>query len=74
MQASVSKRKNRADNFSKTMLRLLSYFKGYRLVLVLVIFLVIFSSFANIYGTYMSKDVINYLTDHVLDPKPVQLE
>lgn len=67
------KRKNRADNFSKTMLRLFTYFKGFRFLLLLVIVLVVFSSFANIFGTYMSKDVINYLSSHVNDPKDLQL-
>ncbi len=46
----------------KTYARLLKYYKKNAPLLVLVFILVIFSSFANIYGTFMLKDVINAIT------------
>lgn len=45
----------------KTYFRLLSYYRYSWPLLSLVIILVLFSSFANIYGTFMLKDVINAL-------------
>ncbi len=49
-------------NFLKTMKRLLHYYKGWKLViLIVVIFLTIFSSISSIIGTFMLKDVINII-------------
>lgn len=70
----MSNKNKKNDSFSKTMLRLFTYFKGYRFLLFIVVILVIISALANILGTYMSKDVINYLTEHVNDEKAVQLQ
>lgn len=67
-------RKNRADNFPKTMKRLFTYFKGYRILLLFVVVLVVISALANIIGTYLSKNVINYLTLHVNDDKALQYQ
>lgn len=54
----MEKRKVNYKNNFKTLWRLLSYFKGYRFLLVIVIVLVIYTSFAQIYGTFMLKDII----------------
>ena len=49
----------RPKNFLSTMLRLFSYFKGKMLfLLVLVVLLAIYSSVANILGTYLSGTVV----------------
>ena len=70
----MSKKENQNNSFTKTMIRLFyTYFKGYRILLCFVVILVIISALANIIGTYLSKDVINYLTEHVNDSKDVQL-
>ena len=45
-------------NAFATLLKLFSFFKGYELLLVIVGILIIYTSFANIFGTYMLKDVI----------------
>ncbi len=70
----MSNKNKKNDSFLKTMLRLFTYFKGYRFLLFIVVILVIISALANILGTYMSKNVINYLTEHVNDEKAVQLQ
>ena len=49
----------RAKNSKKTLKRLLSYFKGYRLKVAIVIFAAIFSAFANVFGTYYLSIVID---------------
>ena len=54
----MEKRKVNYKNNFKTLWRLLSYFKGYRFLLAIVIVLVIYTSFAQIYGTFMLKDII----------------
>lgn len=43
----------------KVFLRLLKYYKSSIPLLIIVFFLICFSSFANIYGTFMVKDIIN---------------
>ena len=49
-------------NFLKTLKRLLHYYKGWKLViLIIVILLTIFSSISSIIGTFMLKDVINII-------------
>ena len=49
-------------NFLKTLKRLLHYYKGWKLViLIVVILLTIFSSLSSIIGTFMLKDVINII-------------
>lgn len=70
----MSNKNKKNDSFTSTMLRLFTYFKGYRFLLIVVIILVIISALANILGTYLSKDVINYLTEHVNDQKDIQLQ
>ncbi len=54
------KNKNRPQNTLKTFKELFKYFKGYYFVLTLVIIAVIYTSFAQTYGTYMLKDIIKY--------------
>lgn len=49
----------RAKNSLKTFKRLMTYFKGYRLKFTLVIFFAIFSSFANVFGTYCIRLVVD---------------
>ncbi|MFA6829270.1 MAG: ABC transporter ATP-binding protein [Bacilli bacterium] len=56
---------SRADKFFPTIFRLLSYFKGKRFIIFLVFILVVWSSLANILGTYLSKDVINSLSENL---------
>lgn len=52
----------RPINFFKTLIRLLSYYKGIKLfLLILVVLLTIFSSIASIVGTFMLKDVISII-------------
>lgn len=52
----------RPKNFFKTLIRLLSYYKGIKLfLLILVVLLTIFSSIASIVGTFMLKDVISII-------------
>lgn len=53
-----NKEKGKYKNSFKTLIRLLSYFKGYSFLLLIVIILVIYTSFAQIYGTFMLKDII----------------
>jgi len=49
----------RPQNFVKTFFRLLKYYKGYKaIILIIVIFLTIFSSIASIVGTFMLQNVI----------------
>lgn len=55
-----SLRRDRPQNFFKTLLRLLTYYKGYKkYLLILVILLTIFSSVASIVGTYTLQSVIS---------------
>ena len=52
----------RPKNFFKTLIRLLSYYKGIKLfLLILVVLLTIFSSIASIVGTFMLKNVISII-------------
>ena len=53
---------------SKVYRRLLKYYRKSLPLLILVIILVIYSAFANIYGTFMLKDVINAITNSQNDP------
>jgi ATP-binding cassette subfamily B multidrug efflux pump len=55
MRGAVSKPKN----MKKTLLRILSYMKEYRLQLVIVLFAVIVSAGANVAGIYFLKPLIN---------------
>ena len=52
-----------AANISKTLARVLSYFKPYWFLLVLVIFTAIGTALSNIFGTFFAGKV----TDHILD-------
>ena len=61
MRDNVIKR-DKPQNFFKSFFRIISYFKGWKaLVLVIVILLTIFSSIASIVGTYLLKDVITII-------------
>lgn len=52
----------RPQNFFKTFFRLLSYYKGVKgFILVLVVLLTIFSSIASIFGTFKLQDVISVI-------------
>lgn len=53
------KKASKPKNFFKTFKRLLHYFGRKKYLLILVIFLVIYTSFANIYGTYLLGTVID---------------
>ena len=50
---------SKPKNFFKTFKRLLKYFGKKKYRLILVIFLVIYTSFANIYGTYLLGTIID---------------
>ena len=52
----------RPANLSKTLLRILSYFKGKRILLFLALFTAMLTGLANIFGTLFSGGV----TDHIL--------
>lgn len=52
-----------AANISKTLARVLSYFKPYRFLLVMVILTAIGTALSNIFGTFFAGKV----TDHILD-------
>ncbi len=54
------KKNNRPKNKVKTFKNLFKYFKGYYWLLTLVIIAVIYTSFAQCFGTYMYKDIIKY--------------
>lgn len=56
-------------NRFKVYARLLSYYKKNIPLLIVVFILVIFSAFANIYGTFILKDVINSITIAASDTK-----
>ena len=47
------------QNIKKTVLRIMSYIKGYRLLMLFSIFCIIFSAGASIAGTYFLKPLIN---------------
>ncbi|MBR5319229.1 MAG: ABC transporter ATP-binding protein [Peptococcaceae bacterium] len=47
------------QNIKQTVLRILSYIKGYRLLMLFAIFCIIFSAGASIAGTYFLKPLIN---------------
>lgn len=47
-----------------TLPRLFTYFKGYRILLFVVVILVLYTSFAQTFGTYMLKDIINVGIDN----------
>ncbi|MFA6755222.1 MAG: ABC transporter ATP-binding protein [Bacilli bacterium] len=53
------------QNFFKTSIRLLKYYKGSGFIFALVFILIAFSSFANIFGTYMLQYVINSIENIV---------
>lgn len=57
MEKVVNKKRLNKNSF-QTLWRLLGYFKGYRIVLCIVLLLVVYTSFAQIYGTFMLKDII----------------
>lgn len=59
MNSSIKNKNNKYKSSFITLYRLFGYFKGYRFLLILVILLVIYTSFAQIYGTYMLKDIIS---------------
>lgn len=59
MSSSIKNKNNKYKSSFITLYRLFGYFKGYRFLLILVILLVIYTSFAQIYGTYMLKDIIS---------------
>ena len=50
---------SRPKNMKKTLLRILSYMREYRLQLVVVLLAVMISSGANVAGTYFLKPLIN---------------
>ena len=52
-------------NTKKTLLRLLSYVTQKKALLVVVFFLVLFSSIADIAGTYLLKPIINEIDNMV---------
>ncbi len=55
---------NKPQNFFKTLVRLLSYYKGIKgLILVIVVLLTIFSSLASIIGTFKLQDVISTILE-----------
>jgi ATP-binding cassette subfamily B multidrug efflux pump len=60
------------QNFFKTMNRLLSYFRGRRILLFLVIILSIYTAVANLWGTFLSKDIINNLNTYHEEPTDFQ--
>lgn len=63
----MEKRKNGFSSFA-TLKRLLSYFRGVRLfLLILVVFLVVWTSLANILSTFFSKNVLGYLENGMAD-------
>lgn len=49
----------RPKNTKKTLDRLLSYIKKYRIQMIIVLFTIVISSLANIIGTYMLKPILN---------------
>ena len=51
-------KQNKYKNSFQTLWRLLGYFKGHRFLFFLVLILVVYTSFAQIYGTFMLKDII----------------
>ncbi len=58
----LNRSRNRPRNALKAFLRILSYFKGIKiLLLIIVILLTIFSSIASIIGTFYLKDVISII-------------
>ena len=48
--------------------RLLKYYKKNAFLIFVVFLLVVFSAFANIYGTFVLKDVINAITEASAQP------
>ena len=55
-----NRKNNRPTNAIKTFKQLLKYFKDYYILLSLVVIVVIYTSFAQCFGTYMYKDIIKY--------------
>lgn len=67
----VSLNRAHPQNLKKTIFRLFSYLKCYLPILIIVFFLVIYSSLANIVGTYISGTVIiNQLSDSLANNLP----
>lgn len=59
MEVIQMERTNRPKNLVKTFIRLIHYFGKKKYLLILVILLVIYTSFANIFGTYMLGQIID---------------
>ncbi|MFA6667639.1 MAG: ABC transporter ATP-binding protein [Bacilli bacterium] len=60
-------------NKRKVFNRLLRYYKNSWSLLILVFFLIVFSSFANIYGTFMLRDVIDAIDNCIKDTSNEEL-
>lgn len=62
----MEKRK-RPQSLIKTLLRLFGYFRYIWPVIIVVILMSVFTGFAEIYGTFLQRDVINRLTGLIKD-------